>query len=513
MAPVLDSGEETRYDSVTGPPGLGEPRLRPMRLTSEWTSGEPREKGCAMYRKVDEKVIRFLKEVFGVDDVLLEPEVKEKYTHDEVPGLRGEPEAVVRATNTEQVSRLMKFANEEMIPITPRGAGYGLSGGAVPAHGGIVLSLERMDKILEIDKKNLMVTVEPGVITGKIHKAVEAEGLFYPPDPASLDSCSIGGNVAECAGGPRAVKYGVTKDYVCGLEVVLPSGELVETGGKLVKNATGYDLRGLIVGSEGTLAVVTKIILRLIPLPKVTVDLLVAFKEFQSAADTVSAIIERQMLPTALEFMGKDSLAACEAFLKKPLPFSGVAEALLLIKLDGNRKEELEAMTATIGEICLEHDAIDVLVADNRPDQDKLWEARRAIIDSLKMRSPVNHMEDVVVPRGRISEFLSEMKTLEKKYEYPIVCFGHSGDGNVHVNVLKEDRPDDAWRRTIPEMSERIFDIALSLGGQITGEHGVGLTRRKHLEKAIGPVAVRLTREIKRVFDPNNVLNPGKILP
>ena len=464
-----------------------------------------------MYNKVDEQAIEFLREVFGADDVLVDPEVKEKYSHDEVPGVKADPEVVVRAMNREQIASLMKFANERMIPVTPRGAGYGLSGGAVPIYGGIVLSLERMDRILEIDKRNLMVTVEPGVITEKIHEAVEAEGLFYPPDPASLDSCTIGGNVAECAGGPRAVKYGVTKDYVCGLEIVLPSGEIVETGGKLVKNATGYDLCALMVGSEGTLGIVTKIILRLIPLPKVTIDLLVAFNEFQSAADTVSAIIERQILPTALEFMGQDSLQACEAFLKKELPFRE-AEALLLIKLDGNRKEDVEATAEVIGEVCLEHEAIDVLVADNRPDQDRLWEARRAIIDALKMRSPVNHMEDVVVPRGRIGDFLGEMKKLEEEYEYPIVCFGHSGDGNVHVNVLKEDRADEVWEKTIPEISEKIFDIALSLGGQITGEHGVGLTRKGHLEKAIGPAAVKLIREIKGVFDPNNILNPGKIL-
>jgi glycolate oxidase len=466
-----------------------------------------------MYNKVDARAIEFLKDVFGADDVLLDPEMKEKYSHDEVPGLKAQPEAVVRATNAEQVSRLMKFANDRMIPVTPRGAGYGLSGGAVPAHGGIVLSLERMNRILEIDKRNLMVTVEPGVITEKIHQAVEAEGLFYPPDPASLDSCSIGGNVAECAGGPRAVKYGVTKDYVCGLQVVLPSGEILETGGKLVKNVTGYDLNGLLVGSEGTLGIITKIILRLIPLPKVTIDLLVAFHEFQSAGDTVSAIIEQQILPTALEFMDRDCLLACEAYLKKQLPFSGEAKAVLLIKLDGNRKEDVEAMAETIGEVCLEGGAIDVLVADNRPDQDRLWEARRAIIDALNMKSPVNQMEDIVVPRGKISEFLGEMKRLEKEYEYPIVCFGHSGDGNIHVNVLKEDRPEDVWEKTVPEISEKIFDIALALGGQITGEHGVGLTRKHHLEKAIGPAAVRLIREIKRSFDPNNILNPGKILP
>ncbi|TET59827.1 FAD-binding oxidoreductase, partial [Candidatus Aerophobetes bacterium] len=242
-----------------------------------------------MYAKVDDEVLKFLTNLFGKDEVLVDPDLLEKYSHDEVPGLKAEPEVVVRATTVHQISKLMNFANEKKIPVTPRGAGYGLSGGAVPIYGGIVLSLEKMDRILEIDKKNLMITVEPGVITGKIHEAVEKEGLFYPPDPASLDSCSIGGNIAECAGGPRAIKYGVTREYVCGLEAVLPSGEIIQLGGKLVKNVTGYDLIQLLIGSEGTLAIITRIILRLIPLPRVTIDLLVAFNEFQAAADTASA--------------------------------------------------------------------------------------------------------------------------------------------------------------------------------------------------------------------------------
>ena len=465
-----------------------------------------------MYAKVDHEILEFLTRLFGKDRVLLDPDLLEMYTHDEVPGLRAQPEVVVRATTVEQISKLMKFANEKRIPITPRGAGDGLSGGAVPVCGGIVLSLEKMDRILEIDKKNLMITVEPGVITGKIHEAVEREGLFYPPDPASSDSCSIGGNVAECAGGPRAVKYGVTKDYVCGLEAVLPSGEIIRLGGKLVKNVTGYDLIQLLIGSEGTLAIITKIILRLIPLPRVTIDLLVAFNEFQAAADTVSAIIERQILPTSIEFMEQDSLLACEKHLKKELPLREAA-AFLLIKLDGNRKENVEALCETVGEVCFEHGAIDVLVADDRPTQERLWEARRVIIEALKERSPVNHMEDIVVPRARISDFLREIAKLQEKYEYPIICFGHSGDGNVHVNVLKEDRPQDKWKETIPKISGEIFDIALALGGQITGEHGIGATRRKYLEKAVGPKTLKLFRGIKHLFDPNNILNPGKILP
>lgn len=465
-----------------------------------------------MYAKVNHEALEFLTGLFGKDRVLLDPDLLEMYTHDEVPGLKAQPEAVVRATTAEQISKLMKFANEKRIPITPRGAGYGLSGGAVPVCGGIVLSLEKMDRILEIDKKNLMVTVEPGVITGKIHEAVESKGLFYPPDPASLDSCSIGGNIAECAGGPRAIKYGVTKDYVCGLEAVLPSGEIIQLGGKLVKNVTGYDLIGLLVGSEGTLAIITKIILRLIPLPRVTIDLLVAFNEFQAAADTASAIIERQILPTSIEFMEQDSLLACEKYLKKELPLREAA-AFLLIKLDGNRKDDVEALCETVGEVCFEHDAIDVLVAEDRPTQEKLWEARRVIVDALKERSPVNHMEDIVVPRARINDFLREMKKLQERYEYPIICFGHSGDGNVHVNVLKDDRPEDRWKETIPKISGEIFDIALALGGQITGEHGVGATRSKYLEKAVGLKTLKVFQGIKQLFDPNNILNPGKILP
>ena len=465
-----------------------------------------------MYAKVNHEALEFLTGLFGKDRVLLDPDLLEMYTHDEVPGLKAQPEVVVRATTAEQISKLMKFANEKRIPITPRGAGYGLSGGAVPVCGGIVLSLEKMDRILEIDKKNLMVTVEPGVITGKIHEAVESKGLFYPPDPASLDSCSIGGNIAECAGGPRAIKYGVTKDYVCGLEAVLPSGEIIQLGGKLVKNVTGYDLIGLLIGSEGTLAIITKIILRLIPLPRVTIDLLVAFNEFQAAADTASAIIERHILPTSIEFMEQDSLLACEKYLKKELPLREAA-AFLLIKLDGNRKDDVEALCETVGEVCFEHDAIDVLVAEDRPTQEKLWEARRVIVDALKERSPVNHMEDIVVPRARINDFLREMKKLQERYEYPIICFGHSGDGNVHVNVLKDDRPQDRWKETIPKISGEIFDIALALGGQITGEHGVGATRSKYLEKAVGLKTLKVFQGIKQLFDPNNILNPGKILP
>jgi len=463
-----------------------------------------------MYRRVDAQIVERLRRIVGEANVLLTPEEMERYSHDETVGLRASPEVVVRVASAGQVAEILRLAQRERIPVTPRGAGYGLSGGAVPVCGGIVLSLEKMNRILEIDKRNLMVTVEPGVITGDIHRAVEAEGLFYPPDPASLDSCSIGGNIAEGAGGPRAVKYGTTKDYVCGLEAVLPTGEIITCGGKLVKNATGYNLVQLLIGSEGTLAVVTKIILRLLPLPKVQLDLLVLYDDFQAAASTVSDIIAHRILPATIEFMEQDSVLAVERLLRKRLPYRDAA-AYLLIRLDGNRREAVDADYEMVGELCLRNGARDVLVARDRRTQDRLWEARRLIIEALNHESPVNHMENVVVPRAEIPALLAEIKEIARRHAVRIVCFGHAGDGNVHVNVLQDDIPDDRWESLVPAVSEEIYRLALSLGGTITGEHGVGATRRKYLPLALDEAQIRLMRQIKAVFDPHHILNPGKI--
>lgn len=465
-----------------------------------------------MYKKVDAEIVERLRAIVGADNVLVEADDMEPYSHDEVVGLRADPEVVVRATSARQVSKIFKLAQQERIPVTPRGAGMGLSGGAVPVCGGIVLSLERMNRILEIDKENLMVTVEPGVITGDLHRAVEAEGLFYPPDPASLDSCSIGGNIAECAGGPRAVKYGVTKDYVCGLEAVLPSGEIITCGGKLVKNVTGYNLIQLLIGSEGTLAVVTKIILRLLPLPKLRVDLLVPFNNFQAAADTVSEIIAQRIIPTTIEFMERDSILACERYLGKEVPFHEAA-AHLLIQLDGNHRAAIDADYDQIADICLKNGALDVLVALGPRDRDRLWEARRAIVDALKKESPINHMEDVVVPRAEIPALLKGIRQIAERYAVRIVSFGHAGDGNVHVNVLKDDLPEERWEEVIPPITEEIYRLTLSLGGMITGEHGVGATRRRYLPLALDPVQIEIMEKIRAVFDPNRILNPAKIFP
>jgi glycolate oxidase len=444
--------------------------------------------------------------------VLCDDEAIDRYSHDETVGVYSSPEVVVRVRDAAQVAEIFRLAQQGCIPVTPRGAGYGLSGGAVPLFGGIVLSLEKMNRILEIDKENMMVTVEPGVITGDIHRAVEAEGLFYPPDPASLDSCSIGGNIAEGAGGPRAVKYGVTMHYVCGLEAVLPNGEIIHCGGKLVKNVTGYNLIQLLIGSEGTLAIVTQIILRLIPKPKVQVDLLAPYADFQQAANTVSALLASRITPTCIEFMERDSLLASERLLQKELPFREAA-AHLLIQLDGNSQASVEADLEIVGELCLQHGALDVLVARDTATRDRLWEARRKIIDALKHESPINHMEDVVVPRARIPKLLEGIKELSAEHGVRIICFGHAGDGNVHVNALKDDISAERWESLVPELAGRIYSLSLSLGGTITGEHGIGATRGRYLPLALDEAQIQVMRQIRQVFDPNNILNPGKIFP
>jgi glycolate oxidase len=465
-----------------------------------------------MYRRVDGGIIDTLRGIVGEENVFTAEPDMDRYTHDEVVGLRSQPEVVVRANTTEQVAEIMRLAQRERVPVTPRGAGMGLSGGAVPLYGGIVLSLETMNRILEIDRENLMVTVEPGVITGDIHRAVEAEGLFYPPDPASLDSCSIGGNIAEGAGGPRAVKYGVTKHYVCGLEVVLPSGDVITCGGKLVKDVTGYSLVQLFIGSEGTLGIITRIILRLLPLPKVQVDLLVPYDDFQSAADTVSSIIAHRVVPATIEFMEQDSLRAVERLLGREFPYNDAA-AHLLIQLDGNSQEAVDVDFDVVGQLCLDHGARDVLVARDRRTRDRLWEARRLIIEALNHESPVNHMEDVVVPRAELPHLLAGIKEIGRREEVRIVTFGHAGDGNVHINVLRDELPDERWDALVPTITEAVYRLALRLGGTLTGEHGVGATRRQYLHLALDEAQIALMRNIRAVFDPNQILNPGKIFP
>ncbi len=465
-----------------------------------------------MYAKVDVEALEQLRTIVGPQNVLTDPQMLEPYTHDETVGLHAAPEVVVRVASAAEVSQVLRLANERHIPVTPRAGGQGLSGGCVPVLGGIVLSLERMNRILEIDCENLTATVEPGVITGNLHRAVEAKGLLYPPDPASLDSCCLGGNIAHNAGGPRAVRYGVTRDWVCGLEAVLPSGEITRLGGKRMKDVTGYNLLQLLIGSEGTLAVVTQITVRLTPLPPSRIDLLVPFPTFEQAAQTVSGIIRRRITPTTIEFMQRDSILAAERLLGKELPGRDAA-ACLLIQIDGHRDDEVYADMEQVGDVCLDSGALDVFVARDRPTRDRLWEGRRIILDALNHESPVNHMEDVVVPRAELPRLLAGIREQADQAGVRVVCFGHAGDGNVHVNILKDQLPDQRWQEVLPALQQGIYALALSLGGTLTGEHGVGATRRGHLPLALDAAQIELHRRIKAAFDPNHILNPGKVLP
>ena len=464
------------------------------------------------FEQLDNTKLERLKHIVGPENVLLIDEAKEPYSHDETLNLRFMPAAVVKPADTAQVAEIMKLASRDKIPVTPRGAGTGLSGGALPVCGGILLSLERLNRILEIDEQNLMVVTQPAVITGVLAQAVEAKGLFYPPDPASLDSCSIGGNVAENAGGARAFKYGVTRHYLCGLEAVWPDGRVSRLGGRTIKNVTGYDLMQLICGSEGTLAVATEITLRLVPKPKVTIDLLIPFPSISNAVEATTALFRERIVPATMEFMEKKAVWASEALLEKRAPFRE-AEAHLLVQLDGEDRTQLIAMSERIGAIVSGHEALDVLVAEDRPTQERLWEMRRAISEALTAKSPVREREDVVVPRARIPDLFDRLEALSQKYQVKIVSFGHIGDGNIHVNILKERMPQDSWNLMLPALVKELFIKVVGLGGTITGEHGIGYVKREYLHLAVDGAAIEVMKAVKRAVDPQGILNPGKIFP
>jgi glycolate oxidase len=462
------------------------------------------------YSPVTSDIVGSLQEIVGESGVLTDPHEVEGYSHDETSGLLAHPEIVLKPSSTQQVSQVLALAQKERVPVTPRGGGTGLSGGSVPLVGGIVLSLERMNRIREIDESNVMVVVEPGVITRTLHEEVERKGLFYPPDPASLDSCTIGGNLAVCAGGARAVKYGVTKDYVCGIEAVLPSGQIITLGGKLVKNVAGYDLMSLLVGSEGTLAIITQVTLRLLPLPRYRVDLLAPFDTLAASAQAASEIISKKVLPTAIEIMDHHCLSLAGQHLCKEIPF-GKAAAHLLIGLDGNNREAIRRDYDMIADICLDTGAEDVLVAEDRRDQDRIWEARRCLHDAVERISPITHDLDLVVPRSRIATLLSTVYHHTTRYDLRAIAFGHAGDGNVHVLILKENLSEDEWQKRLAPLLDDLYATAVELGGSISGEHGVGCIKKRRLSLVCSVETIELMQKIKLAFDPNLILNPGKI--
>ncbi len=448
-------------------------------------------------------VLKELKSIVGPANFSASPEELVVYSYDATQR-ESIPWAVVRPLTSREISEIIKLANRERFPVVPRGAGTGMSGGSIPIQGGVVLSLERMNHILEIDEQDFIAVVEPGVITGDLQREVESRGLFYPPDPASRTFCTLGGNVAECAGGLRAVKYGVTKDYVLGLEVVLPTGEIITTGARTTKSVAGYDLTKLIVGSEGTLGVVTRITVRLLRLPESVRTLAAFFNKVPVAAKAASAIMASGMLPRALEFVDQSALRAVEDYLKEDL--SHGAAAMLLVEVDGP-PESTARDEERIAEIMTRNGATRVDRAGSDAERERLWKARRAISPALYTIKPKKLNEDIVVPRSRIAESLKAIAAIAEKHGLLIVNFGHAGDGNIHTNIMF----DEADRPKAEAAVHEIFMSTLRLGGSITGEHGIGLSKAAYLPMEMGPDALAAMRRIKQALDPNNILNPGKI--
>ena len=466
------------------------------------------------YNRVTEAMVGELSQIVGGRFVLIDKEKIEPYSHDEVSEQEHVymPEVVVKPRTAEEIADIVKLANRERIPITPRGAGSGLSGGAVPVFGGIVLSLERMNEILEIDEDNMMVVVEPGVVTNDINDAIADRNLFYAGYPMSVETCFIGGNVAENAGGGKAIKYGVTERYIMGLQIVTPTGEILNLGGKRVKDVTGYNLKQLMVGSEGTLGIITRIIIKLLPLPKAKVDLLVLFPDARSAIGIVPKIMTSGgVIPTAVEFMDQLSVRASCEYLNEHLPYQQ-AGAMLLIEVDGSHEDIVQRDYDTIGELCFENGALEVYVADNYTTQERIWSVRRNIAEAFKVVSPHQSLEDIVVPTASIPDLIPELERISKEYQVQIPCYGHAGDGNLHATIVKS--PDDSmneWKTKLPEILKELYQVTKTLGGTISGEHGIGSKRKDYMSIVLDEAELEFMRKIKRALDPNNILNPGKI--
>ncbi len=463
------------------------------------------------FNKVTPQVVDQLVSFCGKEHVLFDKKILQKYGQDETEDLLFPPEVVVKPSSPEEIVMIMKLCNKENIPVTPISARTGLSGGALSVFGGVGISMERFNRIIDIDESNLQATVEPGVITQVFQEAVQEIGLFYPPDPASRGSCSIGGNLAENSGGPKAVKYGVTKDYVLNLQVVLPNGEIIWTGANVLKNSTGYNLTQLFVGSEGTLGIITKAVFRLIPYPKYDMLMLVPFLRPEKACEAVSAIFKAGIVPSVLEFMERDAIDMSMKYLGN-ISFDIRDEHLahLIIEVDGMHQKVLFEECDRIYEIVKKYDCDEMLIAENSDQKDKLWKLRRHAGEAVKAHSLYKE-EDTVVPRYRLPDLLKGVKEIGKEYGFRSVCYGHAGDGNLHINILKEDIDDDKWNRELPIAVGKIFNLTVSLGGTISGEHGIGWTQRQYLPIALGEEEIRLQKAVKAVFDPKNILNPGKI--
>lgn len=461
---------------------------------------------------IEERHLHFFKHLLN-DRVQAGAAIDAHYASDHTEDFVFYPSVVVKPETTEEVSAIMRYCYENNLVVTPSGARTGLSGGALANHGGVLLSMERMNKIIRIDEQNHQVITEPGVVTEELQNAVKAVGLFYPPDPASKGSCFIGGNIAENSGGPKAVKYGVTKDWVLNLEVVLPNGEVLWTGANVIKNATGYNLTQLIIGSEGTLAVVTKIVLRLIPHPTHTVLLLIPFRNGVEACEAVGKIFMAGIIPSGLEYMDRDAIIFTTPYVDDaPDLLKDDHDAHLLVELDGFNLDVLMQESEKIMELAEQFDIDEILFADTEAQKESLWRLRRKIGECVKTHSTYKE-EDTVVPRYELPQLLKKVKELEQKYGFKSVCYGHAGDGNLHVNIIRDQLSEDAWNNQLPEAIRELFTEVVRLGGTISGEHGIGLVQTPYMDLAFSETGLDVMRSIKQVFDPKNLLNPGKVLP
>ena len=467
------------------------------------------------YNHVTEEVFGELQRICGSEAVIAgDPKKLRRYSRDQVAEEKyaRAPEVVVKPLTTEEIVAIIKLANHRKIPVTPRGAGSGLSGGAVPIYGGICLSLERMNRILEINRENLIAVVEPGVVTNKFDVALKEYGLFFAGYPMSEEFCFIGGNVGENAGGGKAIKYGVTGRYITGLEVVTPSGELMQLGGKRFKDVTGYNLISLMIGSEGTLGMFTKIFIRLMPRPVHKVTILSLFKDIQSAIAIVPTIMTQgKMIPTSVEFLDKFCLYETCQQLKESIAYQDTG-AMLLFEVDGTNESQVKDDAEAIQRLCEEHQAIEVYTAENEAESNRFWRIRKQVPWTLKRISPHQSMEDVVVPIAYIPTIMESFKEISEKYDVLIPCFGHAGDGNLHATPLKNpDHSDKHWDKILPEILTDIYRAAAQIGGTISGEHGIGHKRKSYMELVMSKTQIEMMRSIKRTLDPNNILNPGKI--
>ncbi len=460
---------------------------------------------------ITEDQVQQLKDLLGEQYVFADEESLHHYSHDETEHLTYLPEVVIKPRTAKEISEVMKMCNEHLIPVTPRGAGTGLSGGALPHKGGVLISMERLNSILKIDERNGQVITEPGVITEVLQNAVKEKGLFYPPDPSSRGSCFIGGNIAENSGGPKAVKYGVVKDYVLNLEVVLPTGEIIWTGANVLKNSTGYNLTQLMVGSEGTLGIVTKIVLKLIPHPAHDLLMLVPFASLEKASEAVSAIFRAGFTPSGLELVEIDALKIVSEMVDShAVPVNDDVAAHLIVEVDGNNMDQLMSEMEAIANLLMKFEAGEVFFADDAQQKAELWKLRRRTAEAVKMKGYTIE-EDTVVPRAELPKLIHGVKELGKQYHFKAVCYGHAGDGNLHVRIKKDGTANSFGDDEMNNALRALFQLVYSLGGTISGEHGIGLIQKSYMDIVFEQTNLRLMRDIKRAFDPNNILNAGKI--